>query len=102
MNTFAELEAALEYRFGEALLLQKALTHSSYAHEENSEEDNEQLEFLGDSVLGLLVSDLLFRAHPHLYRRGTLQVKGFFRQCGKSCEVCRATWPRAVSLRGTR
>lgn len=62
------LEGALGYRFRSRRLLELALTHSSFAHEEGFEpvEDNERLEFLGDSVLGFLVSDLLYRALPDL------------------------------------
>ena len=53
-----ELESALGYRFRNVALLQNALTHSSYANERwhNSLLSNERLEFLGDSVLGMLVA----------------------------------------------
>jgi ribonuclease III len=47
-------------------LLQRALTHRSYAYENGGLPTNERLEFLGDAVLGLLVTDTLFRAHPDL------------------------------------
>jgi ribonuclease III len=56
-----ELEAALEYRFDDRSLLIRALTHSSSANE-LQQADNERLEFLGDSVLGLAVSEFLFRS----------------------------------------
>ncbi len=42
-----------------------ALTHSSYAYE-NGGQDNERLEFLGDSVLGYLVANHVYKSHPHL------------------------------------
>lgn len=45
-------------------MLQRALTHSSFANERGLEHDNERLEFLGDSVLSLVVADWLFRRHP--------------------------------------
>ena len=45
-------------------MLEQALTHSSFANERGLERDNERLEFLGDSVLGLIVADRLFRGHP--------------------------------------
>jgi len=45
-------------------LLEQALTHSSFANERGLEQDNERLEFLGDSVLGLVVADRLFRGDP--------------------------------------
>jgi ribonuclease-3 len=47
-------------------LLLRALTHRSYAYEHGGLPNNERLEFLGDSVLGLVVTDSLFAAHPDL------------------------------------
>ncbi|HEX6515944.1 MAG TPA: ribonuclease III [Nocardioidaceae bacterium] len=47
-------------------LLDRALTHRSYAYENGGLPTNERLEFLGDSVLGLVVTDTLFRTHPDL------------------------------------
>ena len=85
-----ELEAALGHRFSRPELLVCALTHRSLAHElaqragPESEErgrgqtgrerrpgqaDNERLEFLGDAVLGLVVAEALFIAHPE-WREG--------------------------------
>jgi ribonuclease-3 len=49
----------------ESLLL-RALTHRSYAYENGGLPNNERLEFLGDSVLGLVVTDTLYTAHPDL------------------------------------
>ena len=59
-----ELEEAIGYRFHNISLLQNALTHSSYANERwhNSLLSNERLEFLGDSVLGMLVAEYLYRS----------------------------------------
>ncbi len=50
----------------DAELLTLALTHRSYAYESGGLEPNERLEFLGDAVLSLVVTDHLFRAHPNL------------------------------------
>ena len=47
-------------------LLERALTHRSYAYENGGLPTNERLEFLGDSVLGLIVTDTLFHEHPDL------------------------------------
>lgn len=60
------LEAAIGYRFHNISLLQNALTHSSYANERwhNSLLSNERLEFLGDSILGMLVAEYLYRNFP--------------------------------------
>ena len=60
------LEEKLGYRFTNRALLENALTHSSYANENKAKglQSNERLEFLGDSVLGMVVADYLFRTHP--------------------------------------
>ena len=47
-------------------LLRRALTHRSYAYEHGGLPHNERLEFLGDAVLGVVVTDALFRGHPDL------------------------------------
>ncbi len=47
-------------------LLERALTHRSFAYENGGLPTNERLEFLGDSVLGLIVTDTLFRQYPDL------------------------------------
>ena len=61
-----DLETAIGYRFRNISLLQNALTHSSYANERwhNSLLSNERLEFLGDSVLGMLVAEYLYTTFP--------------------------------------
>lgn len=61
-----DLETAIGYRFRDLSLLQNALTHSSYANERwhNSMMSNERLEFLGDSVLGMVVAEYLYRNFP--------------------------------------
>lgn len=62
-----ELEAAIGYRFQNISYLQNALAHSSYANERwhNSLMSNERLEFLGDSILGMVVADHLYRSFPN-------------------------------------
>lgn len=62
-----DLEAALGYRFENITLLQNALTHSSYANERwhDSLMSNERLEFLGDSILGMVVANHLYAAFPN-------------------------------------
>ena len=62
-----DLENAIGYRFQNINLLQNALTHSSYANERwhNSLMSNERLEFLGDSVLGMVVAEYLYRTFPN-------------------------------------
>jgi ribonuclease-3 len=63
--SYTLLEAALGTAV-EPGLLERALTHRSYAYEHGGLPTNERLEFLGDSVLGLVVTDALYRTHPDL------------------------------------
>ena len=59
-------EEKIGYEFKDKTYIQTALTHSSFANEHKEFNYNERLEFLGDSVLGLVVSDYLFRARNDL------------------------------------
>lgn len=69
---FDQLETVLQYKFQNRALLERAVTHRSWAHEQvapGAEDEarrlhNEALEFLGDSVLGLVVADYLCKAYP--------------------------------------
>ncbi len=63
-----QCEKKIGYQFKNRDLLLQALTHSSYAYENQQEDisDNEVLEFLGDSVLGLIIVDYLCGSYPHL------------------------------------
>jgi ribonuclease III len=61
----SDMLVALEVEL-EPELLDRALTHRSFAYENGGLPTNERLEFLGDSVLGLVVTDALFRRHPDL------------------------------------
>jgi ribonuclease-3 len=74
------LEAGLGYHFHRRAMIEQAVTHSSQAREQESQQpgdskykvnDNEQLEFLGDAVLSLVTSEELFRRFPH-FREGEL------------------------------
>jgi ribonuclease-3 len=72
-DNLEDLEKVIGYRFDDRHLLTQAMTHRSWAHEQVSPHSqrearglhNEALEFLGDSILGLIVADYLFRAYPH-------------------------------------
>ena len=63
-----DLEEKLGYTFQDRKLLEGALYHSSYANENRGRgiASNERLEFLGDAVLGMVVADHLYRAHPDM------------------------------------
>ncbi|MBW2578767.1 MAG: ribonuclease III [Deltaproteobacteria bacterium] len=60
----ASIDAALDYEFSDRALLDLALTHTSYSHEEDGGRGNERLEFLGDAVLDLAISEILYEVHP--------------------------------------
>jgi ribonuclease-3 len=64
--SYDDLRTALGSPELDAELLDRALTHRSYAYENGGLPTNERLEFLGDSVLGVVVTDTLYRAHPDL------------------------------------
>ena len=61
-----ELDRALGVRFRDAALREAAVTHRSYAFEQEREVNNERLEFLGDAVLGLVVTDVAYREFPEM------------------------------------
>ena len=65
-EAYAELRAALGDPILDPELLRLALTHRSFAYENGGLPTNERLEFLGDSVLGVVVTDKLYRSHPNL------------------------------------
>ncbi len=80
-----ELEAKIGYRFKNQNYLKNALTHSSYANESKCVGgSNERLEFLGDSILGVVVADYLFKKFPNL-PEGDLTKKRAALVCEKAC-----------------
>ncbi|UCG79421.1 MAG: ribonuclease III [Nitrospirota bacterium] len=74
-----EIEEALDYRFRNADILREALTHKSYHHEnpELSASHNERLEFLGDTVLGLIISEQLYMIEPQLTESEMARIKSY-------------------------
>jgi len=90
------LEAAISYRFADRGLLRRALTHSSHVHErtwvdgESLRRDNEQLEFLGDAVLGFVISDELLLRHPEASEGRLSKLKA---------NLVREPWLAAAALR---
>ena len=83
-----DLEQAISYHFTNISLLQNALTHSSYANEHwhNSLLSNERLEFLGDSVLSIVVSQYLFKHFTHLPEGELTKIRASL-VCEKSLHV---------------
>jgi ribonuclease-3 len=76
-STLKSLQARIVYRFRNTQLLTQALTHRSYLYQSNKEEgeDNERLEFLGDSVIEIVVSHLLLTRFPHLAEGGLSKTR---------------------------
>jgi ribonuclease-3 len=82
-TTLQELEVLLGYSFTNPRLLERALTHTSFAYEHKSavtgeaSEDYEALEFLGDAILSFLISDYLFNAHPSQNEGQLSKIRSF-------------------------
>ena len=72
-------EDRLGYTFARRDLLTRALTHKSYSHEARHEnaQDNETFEFLGDSVLGFIIGDILFHRFPELDEGALSKMKAY-------------------------
>lgn len=70
---YKKIEEKIDYEFKNKELLKEALTHKSYAYESGGKitYDNEKFEFLGDSVLNLVISDIIYKKNPE-YSEGKL------------------------------
>lgn len=68
LEVLANMQKVLHYEYKNQGLLEEALTHSSYANEHRSSaiKDNERLEFLGDAILDLIISEYLFKKFPQM------------------------------------
>ena len=75
----SEFEKRLGHQFGRRELLTRALTHKSYSHEARHDtvRHNETFEFLGDSVLGFVIGDLLFHRFPALDEGALSKMKAY-------------------------
>lgn len=73
----SELEAKLDHRFRRRDLLEQALTHKSFAHEAGGSSHNESMEFLGDAVLGFLVTDFIYLDFPALSEGRKSKIKAY-------------------------
>ena len=66
MNDLEKLQNNLQYKFNNLSLLENALTHTSYSHEHNNVKSNERLEFLGDTILNLVISEKIYMHVPEI------------------------------------
>jgi len=100
--TLADLESALGHTFASRALLERALTHRSLANEKAVEQrttgakpieagldDNERMEFLGDAVIGLVVAEALFSAHPEWHEGELTRVRALLVSREHMAEVAR-------------
>lgn len=84
-----EIDRALGVRFRNRELCRLALTHRSYAFEQDLEVNNERLEFLGDAVLGLVVTDMAFREFPEMSEGELAKLRAAIVNMGALAEVAR-------------
>jgi ribonuclease-3 len=84
-------EQRIGYTFQSREMLDRALTHKSYSHESKNEgvRHNETFEFLGDSVLGFIIGDLLFRNFPELDEGALSKIKAYLVSASSLAEKAR-------------
>lgn len=97
-EALCSFEACLGYVFRNRSLLEEALTHSSFAHEQGLSFSNERLEFLGDAVLQLCVSDSLFDSFPDRDEGALSQIRSSL-VCEKSLVQWALSWDLPSLLR---
>src|SRR5690348_11040707 len=91
--------APLEEAFGvpfEPGLLERALTHRSYAYENGGLPTNERLEFLGDSVLGVVITTALFHNHPDLPEGQLAKLRASVVNMRALADVARGLGPAGI------
>lgn len=90
-----DVQNKLDYTFNNSTTLEEALTHSSYANEHRNEgvKDNERLEFLGDAILDLIISEYLFKKHPEMPEGDLSKMRASI-----VCEASLARMSRIIGL----
>jgi len=83
------LDRLLGVRFKDAALREMALTHRSYAFENEIHAHNERLEFLGDAVLGIVVTDMAFREFPEMTEGELAKLRAAIVNMGALADVAR-------------
>jgi ribonuclease III len=97
----SDVAAALERALGVPLdpdLLQRALTHRSYAYEQGGLPTNERLEFLGDAVLGLVITSALYRGHPELPEGQLAKLRASVVNMRALADVARSLGPDGLGV----
>lgn len=97
-----DFERRIDYAFQRRDLLTRAITHKSYSHEARDGEvrHNETFEFLGDSVIGFVVGDLLFRQFPSLDEGALSKMKAYLVSATSLAEKARELGMGEVILLG--
>lgn len=90
---FSRLEKKINYKFLDKKLLDQALTHKSYSTEKKTNYHNERLEFLGDSVISLVVCDYLFKKYPQENEGYLSKIKSYLVSKNKL-----ASWAKKIEL----
>jgi len=92
VDSLAEFQESIGYRFRDPELLERALTHKSFTNERrvSPSSHNERLEFLGDTVLGFLIGELIFRSFPNLQEGALSKIKAHLVSAATLAEKARA------------
>src|SRR4030067_2353122 len=85
----AEAQKALGIKFKDENMVRVALTHSSFAYEIGSADFNEKLEVLGDSVLGIVVTEFIFNSFPEFQECGLAKLRATLVRAETLAEVAR-------------
>lgn len=86
--SYREIEQAIGYRFRKRSLLELALTHPSFRYEnQEAEDDNQRLEYLGDAVLSLISAEYLFNNNPQAREGDMSQLRSRLTQDRKLAEL---------------
>lgn len=90
-DSFSDFQTRVGYTFRNPDILRRALTHKSYSHEakDDAVRHNETFEFLGDSVLGFVIGDLLFARFPELDEGALSKMKAFLVSASSLAEKAR-------------
>lgn len=93
--TFDDLQHTINYTFNDVQLLATALTHSSHSNEKNISKEtcNERLEYLGDAVLELIISEYIFNEFPHMPEGGMTKMRA-----SVVCEQSLSNAARSIQL----
>ena len=93
MIDLSELEKMINYEFSNKFILEKALSHRSYSVEKNLNFDNQRLEFLGDAVIEIILTEYLFVRYQHEDEGRLTKMRSVFAQ-----QEALATLARKINL----